>query len=324
MDWPELKARLLAEGTVRLSGKPASGYRSASTAGPGAGKGGSVFFSCGRGRVRLAIDKNSPLEIVHLGSGRAILKAWHLDIRGVIEPIAIHCPRQAYITVSGGCIYHCKYCEVPAIDAGRKTPEEIEAMVENVRDRIDSISLTSGVMESIGAEEEYVIRVIGRLRHFGLPIGVSIFPGEETAERLHTAGVSEVKFNVEAATEQLFTTMCPGLSYHSVWNALERSVDLFGRNHVFSNLIIGLGETDEEAERCIGNLSALGVIPVLRPLNPSGELSGFSRPSAERLLRLFAFHSDALSVSGLDPCRALTMCVECTGCDLVPGRDRAI
>ena len=323
MEWPELKARLLAEGTTRLTGKSALRYRSSSTAGPGAGTGGSVFFSCGKGRVRLAIDQNSPLEIVHLGSGRAILKAWHLDIRGNLEPIALHCPRQAYITVTGGCIYRCKYCEVPAIDAGRKTLEEIEAMVEQVQDQSDSIALTSGVLQSIEEEEEYVLGVIGRLRRFALPIGVSIFPGKGTAERLHAAGVAEVKFNVEAATEQLFTKMCPGLSYRSVWDALEDSVPLFGRNHVFSNLIIGLGETDREAECCIGNLCELGVIPVLRPLNPAGELSGFSRPSAERLLRLFAFHTEALSAAGLDPCRAITMCIECTGCDLVPGRDRA-
>lgn len=323
MDWPELKARLLAEGTVRLTGKPASRYQSSSTAGPGAGTGGSVFFSCGRGRVRLAIDQNSSLEIVHLGSGRALLKAWNLEIGGRLEPIALHCPGQAYITVTGGCIYRCKYCEVPAIDAGRKSPEDIEAMVENVRDNIHSISLTSGMLQSVEEEEEYVIQVTGRLQRFGLPIGVSIFPGKGTAERLHAAGVTEVKFNVEAATEQLFTEMCPGLSYRSVWDALEDSVPLFGRNHVFSNLIIGLGETDEEAECCIENLCGRGIIPVLRPLNPARELSGFSRPSAERLLRLFAFHTEALSAAGLDPCRALTMCLECTGCDLVPGRDRA-
>ena len=324
MDWPELKARLLAGGTARLSGAPATPYRSSSTAGPGAGTGGSVFFSDGRGRVRLEIDQNSPLEIVHLGAGQVIVKDRDLELRGILEPVALHCPRQAYITVSSGCIYRCRYCEVPAIHAGRKTPEAIEVMVERVRDRIDSISLTSGVLESIDAEEEYVIRVVGRLQRFGLPIGVSIFPGKDTAWRLHAAGVSEVKFNVEAATEELFSTMCPGLSYDSVWNALTQSVDRFGRNHVFSNLIIGLGESDEEAECCITDLCAIGVIPILRPLSPSGALSEFSRPSAERLFRLFACHSDALTASGLDPRCALTMCLECTGCDLVPGRDGAV
>ena len=321
MDWPALKARLLAQGTARLSGEPAHAFRSSSTAGPGAGTGGSVFFSCGRGRVRLAIDPKSPIGITHLGAGRAILNDGDVAIQGILEPVALHCPRQAYITVTSGCIFRCRYCEVPAIAAGRKTPEEIESMVEAVRDRIDSISLTSGVLESIEEEEEYVLQVVKRLQRFGLPIGVSIFPREFTPKRLHAVGVAEVKFNIEAATDELFSTMCPGLPYDAIWDALKRSVTLFGRDHVFSNLIIGLGESDDEAESCISALCALGVIPVLRPLNPAGALSGFSRPHAERLTRLFTFHSRSLSAAGLNPGRALTMCVACTGCDMVPGRD---
>jgi len=321
MDWPGLKARLLAEGTARLSGEPAHPFRSSSTAGPGAGTGGSVFFSCGRGRVRLEIDPESPIGITHLGAGRAILKDGDIEIPGILEPVALHCPRQAYITVTSGCIFRCRYCEVPAIAAGRKTPDEIESMVEAVRDRIDSISLTSGVLASIEEEEGYVLQVVKRLQRFGLPIGVSIFPGPHTPKRLHAGGVAEVKFNIEAATGELFTAMCPGLPYDAIWDALKRSVTLFGRDHVFSNLIIGLGESDEEVESCISALCALGVIPILRPLNPAGALSGFSRPNAERLTRLFTYHSRSLSAAGLNPGRALTMCVACTGCDMVPGRD---
>jgi biotin synthase-related radical SAM superfamily protein len=324
MDWLGLKARLLAQGTTRLSGEPAGPFRSSSTAGPGAGTGGSVFFSCGMGRVRLAIDPKSPLEIIHFGAGRAVLKDGDVEIPGMLEPVALHCPRQAYITVTSGCVFRCRYCQVPAITAGRKTFDEIESMVEAVRGRIDSISLTSGVLESIGEEEEYVLQVVKRLERFGLPIGVSIFPGEHTPERLHAGGVAEVKFNIEAATAELFTTMCPGLPYNAIWDALERSVGLFGRDHVFSNLIIGIGESDKEAESCISALCALGVIPVLRPLNPGGALAGYSRPAADRLLHLFTFHTSALTSAGLNPTRARTMCVECTGCDLVPWRDAVL
>jgi biotin synthase-related radical SAM superfamily protein len=324
MDWPALKARLLAQGTTRLSGEPAGPFRSSSTAGPGAGTGGSVFFSSGKGRVRLAIHPESPLELIHLGAGQAVLKDRGIEIQGVLEPVALHCPRQAYITVTSGCIFHCRYCQVPAISAGRKSLEEIESMVETVKSEIDSISLTSGVLESIEEEEEYVLSVVRNLHRFGLPIGVSIFPGEQTAERLSATGVSEVKFNIEAATRELFTTMCPGLSYDAIWDALERSVGLFGKNHVFSNLIIGIGERDEEAESCISALCNLGVIPVLRPLNPGGALAAYSRPTADRLLRLFTFHTTALTSAGLNPSRARTMCVECTGCDLVPGRDAVL
>lgn len=321
MDWLNLKARLLAEGTISLSGVETPPYISSSAAGPGAGGDGSVFFSTGKGRVRLSLDPGSRVKLVHLGNGKAVLYLEGQEIKGYLEPVALHCPRQAYLTLSGGCVYRCRYCEVPAVNSARKTPEQIEVLVEKVADRIDAISLTSGVLYNLQEEEDFVLEVVRRLKKFGIPIGVSIFPGDHTAEKLHGGGVSEVKFNIEAATADIFAGMCPDLDREQVWKALETSANLFGRGHVFSNLIIGIGETDEEAEQCIRDLCNLGVIPVLRPLNPAGELKTWKRPSAERLLRLFTVHMQALKDAGLDPGAAVSMCVACTGCDLGPGRD---
>jgi hypothetical protein len=115
--------------------------------------------------------------------------------------------------------------------------------------------------------------------------------------------------------------MCPGLEYDLIWHVLDRSVELLGKNRVFSNVILGLGETDAEMAACIGELTAHGVIPVIRPLNPVAGLSNLSRPSAERLRGTLAVHSAALAGAGLAPHLARTMCTNCTGCDLVPGRD---
>jgi biotin synthase-related radical SAM superfamily protein len=321
MDWLKLKSRLLAEGTTRLTGADAAPYTSSSAAGPGAGGSGSIFFSNGKGRVRLSLDPGSPVELVHVGGGKAFLKMNGMEIEGCLQPIALHCPRQAYITLSGGCVYRCRYCEVPFVASGRKTTEQIEVMVGSVSDRIDAISITSGVLYDLQEEEDYVLEIVRRLQIFGIPIGVSIFPGEQTAARLHESGVVEVKFNIEAATPEIFARMCPGLEWDQVWRALERSVPLFGRGHVFSNLIIGLGETDVDVENCIQHLCAKGVIPVLRPLSPGGELKSWHRPSAERLVRLFSLHKRVLKEYGLDPRSAVSMCVACTGCDLVPGKD---
>jgi biotin synthase-related radical SAM superfamily protein len=194
-------------------------------------------------------------------------------------------------------------------------------MVESVRHRISSISITSGVLSTIEEEESYVIQVVQHLIFLDLPIGVSIYPTEKTPDRLKALGVAEVKFNLEAATPEIFSKMCPGLDYELIWHALDRSVELFGKDRVFSNVIIGLGETDGELETCIWKLTSHGVIPVLRPLNPVAELTGSPRPSAERLRKIFAVHELALAAANLDAKRALTMCTNCAGCDLVPGRD---
>ncbi|MCM2465622.1 radical SAM protein [Methanoculleus oceani] len=321
MEWSRLKARLLEAGSVRLSGEPADAYVSRSAAGPSAGSSGSLFFSSGARRFRAGIDGASPIEVVHRGGGGADLVIDGNVVSGRLEPAALHCPRQAYITVSGTCIFHCRYCPVPGLQGRRKEVFEIVELVESVADRVDAIAITSGVASSIEEEEEYVLDVVAALRSFGLPIGVSIYPGPLTPARLHALGVVEVKFNIEAATPEIFAEMCPGLSWDAVWEALRSSVVLFGRDRVYSNVIVGLGETDADLERVMGDLAAIGVIPVLRPLTPAASLAARPRPSADRLLRLCEAHEKILRQAGLDPRRALTMCSACTGCDLVPGRD---
>ena len=321
MLWEELKARLLEAGSARLSGVPADDYVAKSTAGPGAGGKGAVFFAMGRHRVKFAINPSSPIEIAHRGSGVADLYFGDRQIPGRLLQPGLHCPDQAFITVTEGCIFSCRYCTVPRIPARRKSVEEIMGMVESVRHRVSAISLTSGVMGSIEEEEAYVCEVIDHLRFFDLPIGVSIYPTDKTPDKLHALGAAEVKFNIEAATPELFAAMCPGLDYDRLWQVLDRSVELFGKGRVFSNVIIGLGETDAEMEACINRLTSHGVIPVLRPLNPVAGCAGMPRPSADRLRRLLVLHREALSRAGLDTAGALTMCTACAGCDLVPGRD---
>jgi biotin synthase-related radical SAM superfamily protein len=321
VQWKDLKAGLLAAGHAHLTGEPAENYIAHSTAGPGAGSIGAIFFAKGSHRVKLMLNPLSSIEIAHRGNGIADLFFEGQRISGHLLEPGFHCPDQAFITVTGSCIFSCKYCSVPHIGGTRKTIREILAMVESVRDRIHAISITSGVLASIEEEEAYVLEVVKHLSCFNLPVGVSIYPTLTTPDRLKELGVTEVKFNIEAATPELFFRMCPGLDYRLLWQVLDRSVQLFGKNHVFSNIIVGLGETDSELETCIKNLTSRGVIPVLRPLNPVAELAGTTRPSAERLKKIFAIHERALSAAGLDPRLAMTMCTNCAGCDLVPGRD---
>lgn len=321
MQWKELKSRLLEAGSARLSGEPADRFIARSAAGPGAGGAGAVFFAMGSHRVKLALDPLSEIEIAHRGNGTADLFYNGNQVTGRLLEPGFHCPDQAFITVTGSCIFQCRYCSVPKLGGRRKTIEEIMGMVESVRHRIHAISVTSGVLETIQEEEAYVLEVVKHLMFFGLPVGVSIYPTEQTPDLLKELGVAEVKFNLEAATPELFAKMCPGLDYDLLWKVLDRSVQLFGKNRVFANVIIGLGETDEEMEVCIRQLTAHGVIPVLRPLNPVAGMTGMPRPSAERLRKMFAIHEGALEDAGLDPRQALTMCTNCGGCDLVPGRD---
>jgi biotin synthase-related radical SAM superfamily protein len=320
MHWGALKARILSYGTVR----PAGAYPfhpEHSTAGPGAGGRGSIFFATQKGRIRLAIDEQSPLLLTADADGTARLTGPDIDVSGRIEEAVYHCPRQAFITLSEGCIFSCRYCAVPSLPKRIKSTEEVTKMIAAVADGIDAISLTSGVIGSVEEDEKRAIAMVRAVAGFGIPVGVSIYPIEGTPRRLKDAGACEVKFNIEAATPALFREMCPGLDYEGTWAILEDSVSVFGRNRVFSNVILGLGETDAEMETCIHRLTAIGVIPVIRPLNPSPGLPELTRPPAERILRMAVFAREELIKAGLNPAEAKTMCTLCGGCDLVAGRD---
>lgn len=319
--WQNLKAKVLAAGTARLTGEAADAYIARSTAGPGAGGSGSVFFSANGHRVRMGVSGSGAVELRHLGQGRVLLVIDGEETAGVLEKPALHCPRQAFITVTGSCIYTCRYCNVPSLKGSRKTPEEIEKMVESVIGEIDGISLTSGVLVSIEEEEEYVTGIVSRLTRFGLPIGVSIYPTPESPLHLKEAGATEVKFNIEAATPALFAEMCPSLPLGSLRGILRDSVRIFGKGHVFSNVILGLGETDGEMAACLMDLCRDGVIPVVRPLNPVAGLKEFRRPDADRIIRTFRYLEGILKEHHLDPKMALTMCPACMGCDMIPGRE---
>lgn len=321
MGWTELKANVLARGGCRIEGALPPHAVAVSTAGPGAGTAGMVFFESDGRRVKLPVDEGGPSVLTVEPDGTATLSCDGETCRGDIEKVGLHCPRQAYITVSESCRYRCRYCAVPGRRGRRKSVEECVALVGSVLDRVDAIALTSGVAESIPDEEEHVCAVVEALRRFDLPIGVSILPAPHTPARLFALGVSEVKFNLEAATPAIFAECCPDLSYADILGALSASVPLFGRGHVFSNVIVGLGETDRELGACVDLLAGMGVVPVLRPLTPVAGCSGYARPDAARLARAAHHLADALCMAGLDPSGALSMCGACTGCDLAAWRD---
>jgi len=318
----ETKALLISVGTVQLDQPLPSGR--ASTAGPGAG-GQSIFFEAGHHLVRLSVTASSPLRLVK-GEVAAIFLEGREVARGrLVEPL-LHCPEQAYITVSERCIYDCKFCAVPKLKGGIKSRETVLQMVEEAAETgsLKAISLTSGVEVSPQHEAARVAQMARDLRRFGVPIGVSISPYPGANRLLKEAGADEVKYNLECADRELFPRVCPGISYQEIMDALVEAVELFGKNHVFSNIIVGLGESDEALKRCIDDLTEKGIIPVLRAVYPHPLRAGegeLERPSAERLLDLARYLRDALQKNGLDGAAALTGCYRCTGCDLIPGRD---
>jgi len=276
--------------------------------------------------VRLSVDERSPLELKRDGRICEVLMDDRVVLRAsVVDPL-LHCPQQAYITVSERCIYDCKFCAVPRLQGGIKSRQTVRQMVEWARESGDlqAISLTSGVEISPQVEGRRIAEIVMDLSGFRIPIGVSVSPYPGVNRDLKAAGTDEVKYNLEAADPNIFSRVCPGIGFQGIMDALEEAVGVFGKGRVFTNIIVGLGESDKMLCHTVDELAEMGVMPVLRAVFPHPLRLGdveMVRPSAPRQLRLARHLKAALDRNDLDGKVPLTGCYRCTGCDLVPHRD---
>jgi biotin synthase-related radical SAM superfamily protein len=322
------KAELIEAGgvTVDSSFDP---YKSRSTAGPGAGLE-SIFVDIGGHRVRLGVRQASRFNAALEDGIVTISRDGAEYVKGRLEHAIAHCPGQVYITVSEKCVFDCKFCPVPKLQGKIKSDEEVLELVREGMKHPDlaAISITSGVWRTPEEEAERIARLVKIIRKEldgrEVPIGVSIYATENSSELLKEAGAAEVKYNIECLDREIFARVCPGLDFDHIVAALEHAVAVFGRNHVFSNVLIGLGESDEAVIDGMEMLASRGAIPILRKTNPhplrAGEVAVES-VSADRLLKLAREERRILEKHGLDTTKSLTGCVICTGCDITPVTD---
>ncbi|MGZ4946700.1 MAG: radical SAM protein, partial [Halobacteriota archaeon] len=321
-------AFLVAEGGVDIDER-VLGRVTTPASGPGAGLT-SFFLRVGGHRVRLGIKHDSRLKASLDGDELVIHDQEKEIVRGYLEDAIAHCPGQVFITVSERCIFNCLYCPVPLLEGSVKDFSDVETKISQIlddpklADKLKAISLTSGVEQSTEHEADRIAAMIHALRNkYDLPIGVSVYPTQNSTKLLKEAGADEIKYNVETMDRQLFIKMCPGLSLDFILEALKDAVSVFGRNKVFSNILVGLGEDDSSIINGMYELIEMGVIPILRAVveHPLRVEAGMRRPSAERLLRLARKERELLDEYGLRADIAETMCAPCTGCDLIPHRD---
>ncbi len=230
----------------------------------------SIFFRSGNRRVRLRINDLSPLRVMSEDEHVIVTKGDDVLARGVLERPLCHCPEQAYIILSEKCIYDCQFCSIPKLQGEEKTSSKVHQMVAEAyaTGELKAISLTSGVAVSPGKEVKRMANIVKQLaREYDLPIGVSVHPTKDSSEELYSAGACEVKYDVETMDPELFRRFCPDLSLPAILEALENAVNIFGRNRVSSNFIIGLGESDETVRKGIMHLTGRCIIPILRPIS---------------------------------------------------------
>lgn len=345
-----LKAEMIAVGRIRVPRSLLSGYRlSRSTAGPGAG-GTSLALawdgSDGREHhIKLAVasddDALASLALVETPDGG--LEVHRSDGSLVVSnarlmPIVMHAPDQAFINLSGECVFECAFCNTHKMPPERRkevTPERwVELVVEAHSKRpFGALSITSvaspdheGMMR---AYETVIAGVLDRLP--GMAVGVEPYvEGTEDIMRLRKAGATEMKINVQTPDPDILSRVCPGWALERQYALLEHAVAVFGRGRVTSNLLIGLGETDEAVAEALERLAGMGVVPSVRAVRVnegnSGDLArALGHPvgpvSVDRHLRLARTLREILERHDLDAGELESMCHRCGCCDLEPGQD---
>lgn len=340
-DLIEKKAILTLGGGVRLP----EGYEppvrvSRSTAGPGAGFGSMAFsFGDGRFRVKKSISYDSGEFELHVDGDRLSLthggEPFLDDIR--IEPVVRHCPEQAFFDLDPRCKYHCAFCSSPLLDPKDVKHLDADSIMAMLKESIEThevkaVSLTSGVYGSELETVERLAEVVSRIRaeYPDMPIGVEPYLSSPDQLRiLKDAGADEIKLNITTPRRDIFAKVCPELDYDLILGNLKAAVDVFGRGRVISNVIYGLGETDEDLEGFMDLMCSEGVIPGARALRINkynratlAEAIGEPVPvTPERSMRVARIQKDAMQKHGLTSLTSRTMCLECGCCDIVPFRD---
>jgi len=110
--------------------------------------------------------------------------------------------------------------------------------------------------------------------HSNVPISISCPPFNKShLKELSRAGVDRISIALDAATEQLFKKI-KGTETESPYQwkqqhqALKEAVETFGKNQVYTHLIVGLGETEKQITQTIQNCTDTGIQPSLFAFTP--------------------------------------------------------
>lgn len=331
------KAELITSGEIKIEKNIIFPFNlSHSTAGPDAGSK-SIILSFNNTRVRLKINDYSKFSLVRNEKNiYQILKINEVFADNVkIIPTLLHAPNQAFINIEHRCIYNCKFCSSPKIKQKKRTKEEIiHKIIEASKDKtFEAVAITAGVTDSEEKTTNEIIEIINEIRKKIGNVIIGVEPcttSNKDIENLKKAGAIEIKLNIQTFDKEIFKKICPQRDFDKIISSLEHSVKIFGKNNVCSNLIIGLGESDENVLEGVEYLAKIGVVSTLRAIrlddfnkeSLSKSLGFELKPvSANRLIKLAEKQKDILKKYELTTKSFKSMCHKCGSCDILPEVD---
>ena len=332
------KARLLEIGEIYIpKDLDMPCFASRSTAGPDAGSS-SHAFQFGEARVKLSVTKNSESR-VRLARNNGWFTIY-LDEEKLAEnvrilPLPAHAPGQAFLNLSGECRMGCAFCAMP--EPAQTTLEILSTeramkliSINSKYPEFGAVAITSGIPDSVDETNGRMMELVKEVREEfpNIPIGIEAY-FEDLADigKFKAAGATEMKINIETWPGERFEKVCPHRDFTRTMEALEKAVEVFGRGKVTSNIIAGLGESDEDILAALKKLAGMGVVPNVRGIRIGSQNSEKLKKAlgsapekvpAERLLKLGEKHRNILEMNSLTTGTFDTMCFSCRCCDIVP------
>lgn len=185
-------------------------------------------------------------------------------------------PKTAYLQIytEKRCAANCLFCaqakgsgaELRHIARGMYVPADLEAVVGRLKIAYERGYLSRACIQTAlyGEWWEDTVHLIKSIRKVSnIPVSLSVFPlADEQYMELKALGVNELVIPLDACTPGLFDKIKgKGAGGPYSWDkhvdGLKRAARIFGK--VGTHLIIGLGETDDEAVKIIDELHISGI-----------------------------------------------------------------
>jgi biotin synthase-related radical SAM superfamily protein len=305
-----------------------------------------IFFNLGnKTRVRMVVVSSMALyELIFSDQNNdqyeIIDRRTHLPIATElkIEEALYHCPKQLFFNLYEFCSLDCKFCPLPinSMHTGDSLKKILKYLDRIKVHEIEGIGFTAGIPANhsgkiVSQEMAKIVRKIREKIGNKVPIGVSpLHPSEEDLIELKDSGVNEVRINIETPNRDLAHRIMIGKDPELTLKSIKYAIDIFGRGKVSSNIILGIGETDDDVIYGVEELAKIGAIATLYPYDPVQQREKLlsyltnnqaGRPDANRIWRLVKEHRKILYNYKLNPDNLRTMCPHCGASHLMPGLD---
>lgn len=183
----------------------------------------------------------------------------------------------AYILTyyDGHCSANCQFCaqargsssRLDRIARGVYPDYPLADMISGLKGAVEEGKIKRVCIQTINRPElmDDLADLISRMSETGVRMSLSVHPSSyEELEYIKQMGIERLTIPLDAVTEELFDkikgeAVKNPYRWEDHWAGLKRALSVFGRGRVSTHVILGLGETEEEALKTIARLLELGV-----------------------------------------------------------------